>query len=259
MHRSGDRFVPTSLLPTATVGPVVMALTGIVTMVQTSILTHDLVNGPIAFAIPTVGTTLLAMACAKRRAEAFVGALAAWAVLHLLGAALVVQSGHESFEMLVFFAAVIDAVTLVLATPMLVATGVLTSRTNHDAGDKLLVVAGIWFTALQALPMFFVAEAWAIWLIGLVPALVTTAVGVRSMIRRRRWLARAAEGRMDGYRVRFSDPTDAPLNLPALFGASRAVCVLERLEMTPMPYRGGVITVPIARVPATSASGTTAH
>ena len=55
---------------------------------------------------------------------------------------------------------------------------------------------------------------------------------------------------MDGYRVRFSDPTDAPLNLPALFGASRAVCVLERLEMTPMPYRGGVITVPIAREPS---------
>lgn len=249
MHRSGDRDVPTSLFPTATVGPAVMALTGIVTIIQAGILVGEPAVGPIAFAIPTVGTTLLGIACAKRRAEAFLGALAAWALLHVLGAALFASSGSESFETAIAFAAVIDGITLFLAAPMLVAIGVLTSRTSHDAGDKVLVVAGIWFALLQASAMMLMSSNWPIALLGLVPAIAATAFGVASMLRRRRWLARAAEGRMDGYRVRFANPTDASLDLPSLFGASRAVCVLERLEMTTMPYRGGVIGIPVARVP----------
>lgn len=240
--------VARSLVDAPRLAPLLMAVTGTVTLVEAGLLKggEGLVLGLALFAIPTVGTTLLGHFLA-RRAWGFAALSAgASALAHaLLG---LVMTGTHDGPLVAMIVLVVDAVTLALALPALVACGVLGPRRDLDAGDTLLGVGGAWFVLVQGAKLALVHEAAL--LFGLALGLAALAVSVQRAIARRAWCARIERGEIAGLRVRADASPEETDDLVPLYGGRRATAILEAFEEVPGPYRGALVARPVARVPA---------
>lgn len=229
-----------------------MAVTGIVTMLQFLVIAQgEIVPVLGGFLIPTIGTTTLGWLLARKHWAAVLLALVAIPLAHVLAVTVFAAiDGHGSND-LPAVALVVDAVTLVLAFPALVACAVQGPRVDHDAGDALLAFGGGWFAVEQGL-CFGLAEgrdpAW-MFAVGVAIGALALAIGIARAVYRRAWTGRVARGLVGGWRVRTDAAMDEAQGLAPLFGGHTALAILERFEVQSSPYRSAPIAQPVALVP----------
>lgn len=251
--------IPGSLAEVSKLAPLVMAGTGLLTILQfgaldgNSLSSLPLVFG--AFVVPTIGTTLVSRYLAKQERGKAVIALLGWFGAHAALAGLVgaASSGNDASGLALFAAMFVSGITLVLAAPALIATAVYGGRRDLEAGDAYLAFAGVWYLGLQLLAYSFMREAsgmqWLVLVPGMLAGAAAVVLSVVRMVRRRSFSLRAARGELDGWRVRAMKDGDELGALPPLFGSPlHATAVLERVENGFTAYRSALVGMPIARV-----------
>jgi hypothetical protein len=237
------------------VAAMVMAGTGLLTIAEALYLGagRELWAVLGAFAIPTVGTTLVAKYLAEQKWGRAVTAFGVWFGAHaLLGALVGLVWGSSSRDETVAFmgcALVVSGITAALATPAFIAAGVYGRRRDLEAGDAFLGFAAIWFLLLQGGAAMMLGSESLVSVPGLIACVVVFAIYVQRTLVRRSFARRAARGELDGWRVRAMRADDDLAALPPLFGSSGgATAILERLEAGFTAYRSAVIGLPVARV-----------
>ena len=246
-------YVSGSLVRARTLAPLLMAVTGVVTIVQFLLLMHgELVPVMGAFAIPTIGTTTLGWLLARKKWGAVLMALLFIPITHALAVALFGALASSGDKDLALAALIVDAVTAALAFPALIACAVHGPRPDHDAGDVLLAFGGGWFALEQGLCFALAGGKPEGWMFGAVAlaSLVTMTVAIVRIVRRRAFVKRVAAGLVNGWRVRTDAPPDAASDLVPLFGGHTALAILERFDVATTPYRSAPIAEPVALVPA---------
>ncbi len=244
-----------SLVKARTLAPLVMFVTGVITIVEGASVKEELAAACLfGLAIPTLGTTAVAWLLVRRRWGAVLVALLYWAAAEAALASVVGLVEGKQFEELLCYAAIASAITFLLAIPAWSLGMALGARRELDAGDTLLMWSSWWFGLLNALYVVVLPGAREL----VLPRLVCLCCALLFMttltraIRRRRWCARVARGQEAGWRMRASS-LDEHERLPPLFGLGRSdFAVVERHDVgaaTGAPYRGGVAAEPFALVP----------
>jgi hypothetical protein len=266
---NADVRVPGSLAEVSKLAPIVMAVTGLITIAEALAVAS---GGGLAlalggFAIPTVGTTLTALYLSQQKWGRACAAVGLWFAGHAGIAAaigLLMERGSDSVPMAVFVALFTSGVTLVLASPVLIAAIVYGRRRDLEAGDAYLGFAGLWYLAFQVLSAMVLspdlpAGGSALSLItvpGMLASLAAIALSIGRTVHRRHFTRRAARGELSGWRVRPMNAGDDIAVLPPLFGSAvRATAVLERVVTGFTAYRSAVVGMPVARVGGAAARG----
>ena len=251
--------VPGSLAEVSSLAPVVMAATGVMTILQFSFLGEEAIVLALgAFAIPTLGTTLVSRYLAKQQWGHALAAFAGWFVAHALVAtvAAMVMSSSRDVGGIALCALVVSGTTAALATPAFIAAGVYGRRRDLEAGDAYLGFSGAWYFVGNALAGYAIFRPdpsmntdWFVAVPGMIVGLVAIALYVGRTVRRRSFSRRAARGELSGWRVRSMSDADDLAALPPLFGSPLdATAVLERVETGATAYRSALIGIPVARV-----------
>jgi FtsH-binding integral membrane protein len=256
MPSTVDQRVPGSIAGVPEVAAMVMAGTGLLTIAECFYLGagRELWVLLGAFAIPTLGTTLVAKYLAEQKGGRAAAAFAVWFGSHALLAGLVglasgSSSSHDEVGLIIGCALVASTITATLAAPAFIAAAVYGQRRDLEAGDAFLGFAGIWFLLLQGGAAVMLGPQWAVSVPGLIACVVVFAIYVQRTLVRRSFSERAARGELDGWRVRAVRADDDVAALPPLFGSSDdATAILERLEAGFTAYRSAVIGLPVARV-----------
>jgi hypothetical protein len=228
----------------------VMASTGMLTIAEGLYLAEGRELLPLlgAFAIPTMGTTLVAKFLAEQKWGHAVAAFGVWFGAHALLAGLVGLAGSDASG-IVGCALVVSGITATLAAPAFIAAALYGLRRDLEAGDAFLGFAAIWFLLLQGGAATMLGSQWLVSVPGLVACVVAFAIYLQRTLARRSFSERAALGELGGWRVRPMRADDDVAALPPLFGsAANATAILERLEAGFTAYRSAVIGLPVARV-----------
>jgi hypothetical protein len=250
MPSAVDQRVPGSIAGVPQVAAMVMAGTGLLTIAEALYLAEGRELWAVlgAFAIPTMGTTLVAKYLAEQKSGRALIAFGVWFGAHALLGGLVGLAGSDASGVIAC-ALVVSGITAALAAPAFIAAAVYGQRRDLEAGDAFLGFAAIWFLHLQAGAALLLGSQWLVSVPGLVACVVVFAIYVQRTLVRRSFARRAARGELDGWRVRAMRADDDLAALPPLFGSpSQATAILERLEAGFTAYRSAVIGLPVARV-----------
>ena len=256
--------VPASLAEVSALAPVVMAATGVFTILQFSFFGEaSIVLALGAFAIPTIGTTFVARYLATQQWGRALAAFAGWFVAHGLAAtvAAAVMGSSRDAVGIGLCALVISGFTAGLAIPAFIAAAVYGRRRDLEAGDAYLGFSGAWYFVGNALTCYALFRPdssmnteWFVTVPGMFAGLLAIGLYAGRTLSRRYFSRRAALGKLPGWRVRSITDSDDLAALPPLFGSPLdATAVLERVETGFTAYRSALIGIPVARVAGAAA------
>jgi hypothetical protein len=244
---------PGSLGSVRRLGPLAMILALVVTITQwASIAGGEAWMIILLFGVPSLTLSAVAFGIARMdRKHAWLSCAVGF-VMHffvILVSANAVTSGHASIETLVV-ALIVSILSMglvsVITTPLLIATHNFALRKDLASGDGLLGFAGLWFIVVQALELLVARSEARVWLPMMALSLVPVAIAVVRGMRRRAWCRRVERGEIPGLRLRAWDRRDLDFELPAVDDAPHGdLAVVERFEVGNLPYRSGLLGVPI--------------
>lgn len=244
---------PGSLVTVRALAPLVMLVTGIVTILQGSLSEAGLFPAILfGLGVPTLGTTAVAWMLARQRYVGAGLAVLGWAAAHLVVAFVVTLFQDRAGDDIYALGAVASVITFVLAIPGWGVCAWFSRRRELDAGDTLLGWAAVWFGALQCLYIGVLGESAAArsaWLV-LGACVIVLGVAIGRGVSRRVFTARAARGEHAAWRVR-QPSIDELAHLPPLFALNASPAVLEmiRFASPSSAYRSEEVGEPFALVP----------
>jgi hypothetical protein len=203
--------------------------------------------------IPAIGITAAAALLAGRHVAGAVAALLAAFLFHALTGLPVGK------ELAPLAAAVSSGFAIVMASPVLIMAKTLGKRREQDAGDTMLLWGSVWALCAH-LPYVAIFSAHsdqaAFWiaLAGVAVSFFGAATGLKRAQNRRAFVRLALAGKLPGYRVRHQTSRLEISRLVPLYAmdSNREPAVLERVSVgaAGSAYRGGLVGVPVALVPA---------
>lgn len=251
MPEVAEPRVPSSFAPVKQVAPAAVLVVALCIFFATLRgAANDWWVGPCVFAIPVVTIAVALMGGGDRPRF--------WRVL-LVG--LVLEAGAGILLMFMLGPSVWLALLAVVCAllcfglvgfamlPIMMAVRAYGSRTDLEAGDAMLAAGGAWLVAIQTFAIL-IAPSELPWIVpGLAIGMFAIAVSVDRTRSRRRWCARAADGHVEGIRLRRASVSLAELELPTIHGSTPTmIAVVEKLIVGRTAYRSSVIGEAIATI-----------
>jgi len=247
---TGDALrVPTSFAPVGFVAPAAVLAAAVCIFLDSVI--GDVTNWwlfPLAFGIPFV-TMAIGLFDAGRggRHRFWYATLIGFIAQCGLGIAFacLVTPRVETMVLAVLGATFCFITAALTMLPILLGAAAYRMKTDLEAGDAMLGVAGGWILLIQTV-LLLLSVRDLLLLPGLAVGLLAVAFSVGGIRSRRVWCDRAARGTIDGIRVR-RPSSPAELDLPPIYGSPRAVfAVVERQVVGNTAYRSALVGQAIA-------------
>lgn len=243
---------PDSLLPVHVLAPAAMAVGAVVTLSEWAAIENELWALLLVFGAPAVTMCAATLAFSrKKRARAWltmgIGALVHVAVIAVMTAATTSRSAWiENGVVSIIVVVVTMGFAAAMASPMLIAASHYAERTYLARGDQLLGVAGLWLFMLQALGAMVARERYEVFCSLMALALVPVVVSFVRGRRRQAWCERIERGEVPGLRLRAWDRRDIDHDIPSIDDKPHGdLAIVERVETGSLPYRSGVVGVPV--------------